>query len=428
MQILLTGASGFLGAHLMPRLLAQSHQLISAGRRPNADPHISFVAADFTHDTEISTWVARLRNVDVVINAVGIFRESGQQTFSLLHTTTPCALFAACAQAGVQLVIQVSALGADEQARTPYHRSKKAADDFLATLPLRSYIVQPSLIYGADGASSRLFQMAASMPCGVQFGDATQAVQPIHIDDLCDAVVALLGEPAGATPSQRIALVGPTPLPFAAYLAALRHSMHLGRQPLLRLPAIVARLLAWLAGWLPGSPLTPDALDMLNRGNIADAAPTARLLGRMPRPVEAFISDWRAARLRAQLDWLLPLLRLALAVVWIWTALVSALVYPVAASYVLLERSGIPAMLAPLMLYGASALDLIFGIATLALKRPWRRWLWLAQGALILFYTVVIGLRLPEYLWHPYGPLSKNLPMLAALWLLYTLETSEEER
>jgi hypothetical protein len=204
--------------------------------------------------------------------------------------------------------------------------------------------------------------------------------------------------------------------------------MHLGRRPRLRLPDALARAAARLAGLVPGSPLTPDALAMLDRGNIGDPAPVTRLLGHPPRPVEAFLPDWRAARVQAQLDWLLPLLRLSLAVVWIWTALVSALVYPAPASYALLERSGVPAMLAPLMLYGASALDLLFGIATLSLRRRWRPWLWLAQTGLILFYTVVIALRLPEYLWHPYGPLSKNLPMLAALWLLYTLETTGEER
>lgn len=57
-----------------------------------------------------------------------------------------------------------------------------------------------------------------------------------------------------------------------------------------------------------------------------------------------------------------------------------------------------------------------------ALRPPWRRWLWPAQALLILFYTVWIAVRLPEFLWHPYGPLTKNLPMLATLWLLYQLE------
>lgn len=426
MQILLTGATGFLGANLIPQLLARTHHVISAGRRPCADVRVGFVPADFTDDTELSTWAARLTGIDVVINAVGIFNEAGEQTFARLHTETPCALFAACAAAGVRLVIQVSALGADEQASSAYHRSKQAADDFLAALPLPSRIVQPSLIYGADGASSRMFRMMASMPCAVQLGSAAQAVQPVHMDDVCAAIVALLNAPLDGPSSQRIPLVGPTPLPFLGYLAALRRGMHLGPQPVLRLPAPLARGMARLSGRIPGSPLTPDTLAMLDRGNVADAAAITHLLGHAPRAPDRFIADWRAARLRAQLDWLLPLMRVALALVWIWTAWVSAFIYPAADSYLLLERSGIPALLTPLMLYGASALDLLFGMATLTLRRRWRRWLWLAQLALILFYTVIIALRLPEYLWHPYGPLSKNVPMLAALWLLYALETTEE--
>jgi hypothetical protein len=99
---------------------------------------------------------------------------------------------------------------------------------------------------------------------------------------------------------------------------------------------------------------------------------------------------------------------------------VSAFVYPVSASLDLLERSGVPAEFGPLMLYGASAFDLLLGLGILLLAR--RKWLWLAQLVLIGFYTIVIAFKLPEFLIHPYGPLTKNLPMLAAIWLLYELE------
>lgn len=421
MLILLTGATGFLGSHLAPLLLAQGHRVLSAGRHKSPDPRIGFVQADFANDSEKSAWVARLSGVDVVINTVGIIREAPGQTFAALHTETPKALFAAAVTAGVKLVIQVSALGADEAAVTMYHRSKKAADDFLAALPLRSRIVQPSLIYGPEGASSKMFRTLATMPFALQFGASPQPVQPVHIDDVCQAIVALLGERGGPR-SERVALVGPAPLPFIGYLGALRRSLGLGRLHVLRLPSFLARLAARLGSFVPGSPLTPDALQMLDRGNTADPAQTVRLLGRPPRPVEKFIDRPQAARLDAQLGWLLPLLRVAIAIVWIWTAYVSAFAWPVEDSYRLLERTGIPTVLAPLMLYGASALDLLFGIGTLALPRRWRHWLWLAQAGLIGFYTVVIALRLPEFLWHPYGPLSKNLPMLAAIWLLYELE------
>jgi hypothetical protein len=166
--------------------------------------------------------------------------------------------------------------------------------------------------------------------------------------------------------------------------------------------------------------LDEDALRMLDRGNSADPALTANLIGRPPRPVAEFITDPAAERTRAKLDWLLPILRWSIAAVWIITAIVSFGLYPREASYELLARTGIPEPLRPLMLYGAAAFDLLLGLGILFLKR--RRWLWLAQLALIGFYTVVIAFKLPEYLLHPYGPLTKNLPMLAAIWLLYQLE------
>lgn len=68
-------------------------------------------------------------------------------TVTSLHVATPRALFAACADTpGIALVVQVSALGADGDATTAYHPSKQTADDFLAALPVRSSIVQPSLV------------------------------------------------------------------------------------------------------------------------------------------------------------------------------------------------------------------------------------------------------------------------------------------
>ena len=72
-------------------------------------------------------------------------------------------------------------------------------------------------------------------------------------------------------------------------------------------------------------------------------------------------------------------------------------------------------------LYGAALLDLALGAATLFLRRG-RRPLWLMQIGLILGYTALITVWLPEYWLHPYGPVLKNLPMLAAIWMLYAFE------
>jgi uncharacterized protein YbjT (DUF2867 family) len=422
MRILLTGASGFIGQHVLRALLADGHEVVCTARRPlnSQDPRVSAIYADFANDTEQSVWLARLTGIEAVINTVGIFRESGTQTFERLHTLAPRALFAACAASpGVRIVIQLSALGADEQADTPYHLSKKAADDYLAALALPACIVQPSLVYGREGASARVFKTLASMPLTLRFGRAPQLVQPVHIDDLVAAIVALLRLPPGAAP-RRLPLVGPEALSFTDYLGRLRSAMGMPRQRVLTLPSGLARRLAKAGRWLPGALLDEDALRMLDRGNTGDAGPITALLGRPPRPIAAFIDDPRAERTLAKLGWLLPTLRWSIVAVWIATAIVSFGLYPVEQSYDLLARTGIPPSLQPLMLYGAASFDLLLGLGIALLPR--RRWLWLAQLGLIGFYTLVIAFRLPEFLLHPYGPLTKNLPMLAAIWLLYEME------
>jgi uncharacterized protein YbjT (DUF2867 family) len=420
--VLLTGATGFIGRRLADALASSQHQVVCAVRNPACvgDPRFRSVTADFTRDFEVADWLPRVAGVDVVINAVGIIREHGAQTFDAIHIRAPQALFSACAQAGVRLVIQISALGADERAQSRYHLSKKAADDFLAALPVRSVIVQPSLVYGAGGESAKMFTTLASLPLIGLPRQGEQMIQPVHVDDVVAAIVALLDRPqSNAT---RVPVVGPQPISLRSFLSTLRAAMGLGLARFLKVPMPLVRVAAKAGGLLPGSLLDTETLQMLERGNTSDAGTVSALLGRTPQPPEEFIrhGDAGVARLQAKLNWLLPVLRFSIALVWIVTGIVSLGLYPVADSYALLARVGISGVLAPLMLYGAALLDLGFGVATLVLKK--RRMLWIAQLAVILFYTAVISWKLPEFWLHPYGPLLKNLPMVAAIWLLMELE------
>ena len=169
---------------------------------------------------------------------------------------------------------------------------------------------------------------------------------------------------------------------------------------------------------------------MLERGSTADPAPFIALLGRPPRSVERFVrpSERSAERTLALLHWLLLLLRLSIAALWMWTAVVSLGMYPVNASLALLARVGADGLLAYLLLYGAAAFDLALGVLTLALPAPMRRPLWATQIALIVFYSAVISVALPEFWLHPFGPLSKNLPLLASLVLLLLIDTPAPRR
>ena len=423
MNILLCGASGFIGARIASALQARGHTVLRGVRDPAAHqarhPGLQFVKVDFQHDREAALWLPRLKNVDVVINAVGILREQGGQTFEALHIRGPLALFDACIMAGARRVIQISALGADARADTPYHLSKRAADDGLLARPLSGVVVQPSLVFGPSGASTRLLSTLAVMPCTPLPGDGEQRVQPVHLDDLAEAVVRLTEEHGHV--GERIAAVGGQALSLRSYLAALRQALGLGEPRFVKIPKAFVRLAARLGGRWPGALLDTDSWRMLERGNTGDSSTMARLLARPPRTPDHFMSEADAATVltMARLTWLLPVLRISLALVWLTAGIVSMGLYPIHDSLAMLARVGVGPARAPSMLYGAAVMDLILGVATLAWPR---RRLWLAQAALVLSYTALITAFLPEQWLHPFGPVVKNLPFLAVLWLLYAFE------
>jgi len=414
MKILITGASGLIGQALMHSLLQAGHTVTAVCRRPIplSAPGLRWVASDMATLTDAADWYVLLDGVDVVVNAVGIFREQGAQTFASLHTDAPRALFEACVSCGVTRVVQVSALGASPAAATAYWRSKGAADASLATQPLDWVIVRPSLVYADEGVSSRVFRTLAALPCLVTPANAG-AVQPIHLDDL----TALLSKvcTTDSAKHQVIDAVGPRAMSWADYLAELRAGMGLPRAAHVHVPPALVQGLARVVGRLPGSLLNPASLAMLSAGSCADTGPVTRLVSPLRDPrgfahpalrAEAVVAVWR------------PLLRATMALLWLGTALVSAR-HPTTGAALLAEAK-IPATWIPVALDTGIALDALLGVATLL--RPSRR-LWRAQLALVLAYTGIITVAMPVWWLHPFGPVLKNLPILALLALLTQLET-----
>ena len=420
MKVLVCGAGGFIGDAIAMRLARDGHTVVRGVRRP-VNP--SDIAIDYTADRTPRHWLEKLGDVDAVVNAVGIITERGEQTFERIHAEAPIALFNACGMKGIRHVVQVSALGADSR-ETPYFASKCKADDFLLAQPIDGHVIRPALVYGAEGRSARLFRTLASVPVHVLPAGGHQALRPVHIDDLCGLVARMLTlsrEPESAR-CACIEAVGGAETTYRDMLRTYRESMGLSKAFAIGVPAALMRWTAAAGARVPGAMLTPDTWHMLQRGNTAPLQPFADALGRAPRGIEAFIGPREAPALRAEAlgAWRNSLLRVALAIVWIGTALVSAFAFPRAASLARLSRFGLHGVAADAALYGACALDFGLGVATLL--KPGRR-LWLGQIALMLGYTLLIAIALPQFLIEPFGPILKNVPILAILILLLNEET-----
>lgn len=420
MKVLLVGATGFIGSRLAEALRARSHHVRCASRRRPRVACDDWVEIDYTRLPGALVLQSAVAGCDVVINAVGILREGGRQTFRALHDAGPRMLFDACVAAGVPRVVQISALGASADALSRYHQSKHEADSHLMDTSLDWAIVQPSLVYGAGGTSARLFDTLASLPVTPLPAGGAQRVQPVHVDDLVTAVCHLAEAPAPLR--QVVPVAGPAAMPLRDFLAGLRAALEAPSAFAIPVPRILMIAAARVGDHFPGMMLDSETWGMLERGNTGDPAPLRQWLGREPRPVSRFIpaadaaAHWRAAAL----EWLLPLLRIAVAFMWFMAAFVSLGPYPVADSLALLQRIGASAGFAPILLMGAVIFDFALGILSLWPRRP--RWLWSAQIALVILYTVIITVKLPVLWLEPFGPVAKNIPILALLLLLHQLD------
>ncbi len=272
MNVLLTGATGFLGRHIHHALRQVGHRVVPVARS---------LGHDYARLQTPADWAPLLTGVDAVVNAVGIIGQTASQRFDVLHTRAPQALFAAAQARGVHRVVQISAQGADASAFSPYHLSKRAADDAVRALPRQGWVLRPGLVFGPGGGSQALFMRLARLPRIPVVGDGGQAVQPVYVGDVAATVLQCL---QSSGPGQTLDLVRPEPVTFAQWLHTLRRLQGLAPTTLVHLPWALAHGAAWVLG--PWWPLAhADNLHMLRQGHRADASAWLRFFSRIPTEI-----------------------------------------------------------------------------------------------------------------------------------------------
>lgn len=424
MNILLTGANGFIGQHLYQQLTRAGYCVTAAVRDPDRFtlqfPGCRAAPVDYNHSLQVSDWLPMLADMDIVINAVGIIKESAGQTFETLHHLSPVALFDACEQASVKKVIQISALGSDQFAASRYHKSKALADLHLKQTDLSWVIFRPSIVFGPGANSSELLQALATLPLTPVIESGSQLIQPIHIDDLTRAVLRSIEDPTICQTA--IDAVGPHPITFRDYLQCQRSWLGLGEIRTLSFSQAQIQPFMKLADRLDLGPVSQETIAMLIRGNTAPATPFSELFGFTPESVPAGLNKQpaRAAdRWYSGLFFFPWLLHCSIALVWIITGLCSLGLYPVSMSFEILREAGINGPVASISLFGGGILDLCLGLAML--NQRYLRAALKCQLLITFIYTLIISLLLPELWLHPFGPVTKNLPLFvttAALLIL----------
>jgi uncharacterized protein YbjT (DUF2867 family) len=427
MRVLVTGAYGFIGAHIVAALVTAGHDVICAvrgARRDTRFPGLDAMACDMARDLRSEDWLPRLAGVEAVVNCAGILREHGADSYTAVHEQAPLALFRACAQAGVRRVIQISALG--DPADSEFIASKHRGDAVLAALELDWLVLRPSLVYSVHGSygGSSLLRALAGLPGLLLLpGRGTQPLQPIAAEDVGAAVVAALARSQVAR--EMLELVGPDTLSLRGYLLAWRRWLGFGRAYALAVPMPLVRLACALGEHLRNGPLGNTMGRMLERGNVGATDAGARLrerLGLRPRSLQRALAEAPSHvqdRWHARLYFCLPLLRVSMALLWIGSGVIGWLA-PAADVVAAAPGSSLPAGGLLALARTTASADLLLG--ALCLLR-WRPHLVLSlMLAMLLGYTFGIGIAWPIHWLDPFGGLLKNLPLIAVLMLLLATE------
>lgn len=416
MRILLLGAGGFIGRHILAELLAAGHEVVGTARSTQAlaaaFPAARFIAIDLARALDTDTWLAHLGGVDVIVNSAGILRGPDMEA---IHVDMPKALYAAASASGVKRVVLISAISARKDVDTDYSTSKLAGEDALRSSALDWTILRPSLVYG-DGSygGTSLMRGMAGLPVAVPLpapGDF--AFSPIHVQDLAHTIrIACEG---GLAPRQTLEPAGPETLTLRDILARYRAWLGFASARFVSIPMPIMRLLGRIGDRFGDGPISTNSLVQMAAGNAGDGDGFARSIGFTPRRLDDALQGRPAQvqdRWHARLFFMAPALRTVLVLMWLASAWLG-LMHGAAQTAALVDSIGLPQSWSDPLRIGGSLLDVAVALHLL-FGRSARRSAQV-QLAVVLGYTIIIGFALPHLWLDPLGPLLKNLPILVAI-------------
>lgn len=312
MRIVLLGATGFVGHHLLPSLSAAGHECIALSRyKPGCReltliPRVEVRQCDVYDPGQLR---AAFTGADCVVNMVGILNESGRggKGFRKAHVDLNQSIVEACRSAGVSRFLYVSALHAG-QGKSHYLKSKGEAEDLIrAADDIDSTIVQPSVIFGENDSFFNRFAALLRITPILPLACPNARMQPVWVGDVAEGIVRALGDPD--TIGKTLVMVGPEAFSLRELVAFTAHAAGLKRV-IIGLPDALSRLQAAVMDFVPGKPFSTDNYLSLQTDNTSDEN-SLPALGIRPRPIQRTVAGYlshtsrqrRLDELRRRTDW-----------------------------------------------------------------------------------------------------------------------------
>ena len=282
-MILVTGATGFVGSHLVKRLRKEGLKVRALTRTPAKAQSLADLGAEVVPGEidDPASLEAAAQGCDRVIHLVGIIQEGRGFTFRSVHVEGTRNVLDAAKKAGIGHFVYQSAVGSREGAKSQYHRTKWEAENLVRASGIPYTILRPSLIYGpGDLFTIRLAEMIKLSPVLPVIGTGRSKIQPIFIDDVVECLRKIVTSESFINKIYEIG--GPDELTYEEVTKAIARAMGVDR-PVVHMPLFFMRTMAMVAETvLSKPPVTTDQLIMLQEDNVCSLRDIREVFGVEP--------------------------------------------------------------------------------------------------------------------------------------------------
>jgi NADH dehydrogenase len=296
-MILITGATGYIGRHLVARLVAQGERPrclvrdISRAKRILPADKVELVEGATTSPDSLG---AAVQGVDTIVHAAFLTADRKQSTGNEYEKTNvqgTASLIKVAKKAGVKRIIEIGGLGTKPDKPGSYMQGRYLAEKILKESGLDWTIIQPSVLFGKNAPFIKgLVDLIRTSPVVPLIGGGKTMFQPIYVEDVVTVLIKVLEDPTGTT-NRTYTIGGPVYYSFTQIIDVLLKTMHKQR---IKVPApttLVGVGAAVMEAILPKPPITKAAMTLFSFDNITDLKSVQRDFGFTPMSFTTYMKE-----------------------------------------------------------------------------------------------------------------------------------------
>lgn len=296
-MILITGATGYIGRHLVNRLVAQGERPrclvrdIDRATRLFPGDKVEFVVGDTTRPSSLES---AMQGVDTIIHAAFVtadHKEAPGYHYEETNVGGTANLVEAAKAAAVQRIVVLSGLGTKPDKPGSYMQGRYLAEKMVIESGLGWTIIRPSVIFGKDAPFIRgLVDLIRTSPVLPLIGGGKTMFQPIYVEDVVTVILKALAEPERTT--QKIYTIGgPEQYSFKEIFDVLLRATRKNRPKVYAPTPLVGIGAAVMEAVLPRPPLTKAAMALFAFDNITDIDGVEREFGFVPMSFSHYLRE-----------------------------------------------------------------------------------------------------------------------------------------